>query len=109
VNLIILLLLFPFFAYAQCPAGLDNSTYGYGNEVCSNAGNIRQIIGTLNKCPAGFSITQDKFGNAVCSDGKINAYDLSKGCPYNLRKHWDRYGRTICMDVDGQPVVELVK
>ncbi len=61
------------------------------------------------QCPAGFSITQDKYGNAVCSDGKINAYDLSRGCPTPLTPHWDSYGRNTCEDQNGQPVTELIK
>ena len=105
----IILFLLPFLAYAQCPAGLNSTTYGYGNTACSNSDNIRQIIGTLDRCPAGFSITQDKYGNAVCSDGKINAYDLSRGCPTPLTPHWDSYGRNTCEDQNGQPVTELIK
>jgi len=92
---------------AACPIGATPGTYGFGNQVCMDGASLEIINGSLQHCPAGFSISQDDWGNTICFDGKIKAYDLSNGCPDGLTKGWNRFGRTVCSDSDGKPVVEL--
>ncbi len=92
-----------------CPIGTTSGTYGFGNQACMAGGTVKILAGSLQHCPAGFSISQDDWGNAVCFDGKILAYDLSSGCPSGLRAGWDQFGRTECIDSDGNTVVELIE